>query len=69
MRRGIPRNEQRRDLIDAMTTDAELSGFLRHAVLHLKLLKRRGSFDEPDAVRGAGAEYCRPEDDQQQAEV
>jgi putative DNA primase/helicase len=62
MNRQIPRAEQRRDLIDRMTTDAELSGLLRLAVLHLKLLTRRQGFDEPKGMQHAAAEYRRRTD-------
>lgn len=57
MRRKLAEDEQQPNLIEKMTTPEELSGLLLHAVANLRELTVRGRFQEPEAVRLAGAEY------------
>ncbi len=44
-------------LIDRLTTDAEMSGLLRHGVNGMRRLMDRGHFDEPPLMTKAGTDY------------
>lgn len=55
--RKLPKEQQNPDLIEGMTTPDELAGLLKYAVAALRLLWRRGRFDEPEVMRLAAAKY------------